>query len=93
MSLIDSIRFCFTSSLVDVIWKDISVLFCPVSLTSSFLDVIRNGIFAVDDFEGVDEIEELEKGSSTYLTSPNKLEIAAEILSVGFLRKHKFEGY
>ena len=75
-----------------MIWKDISVLLC-LSLVCSFFDVIRNGIFAVDDFVGVDEMDELEKGSSTYLTSPNKLEIADETLSVGLLRNYITEKF
>ena len=42
---------------------------------------MMHGCFAVDAFDGVDDIEGLEYGRSIYLAAPNSLKIAELILS------------
>ena len=53
----------------------------------SFCDDMTNGSIAVDAFDGVEQIEGLEYGRSTYRTDPNRLEIGKLIFSIYKLKK------
>ena len=56
----------------------------------SFCDDMTNGFIAVDAFVGVEEIEGLEYGRSTYRTDPNRVERGKFIFSIFKLKEVLF---